>query len=140
MYDELSAIELMPAGTVCERRSRYRRNWYAEHDDPGHAHPITENAERRARSGRGRARYRRLLALSERLASAPLPDALRAEMLELEEALNAHWLEVAGEHFNLGVEAGLLRAALTPDALAELPARERLRALVAALALTIDEL
>lgn len=139
---ELSTINgaFAPADWVCERRTRYRRNWYAEHDDAGHPHPITEQAEQRARRGAGRARFRRLLELSERLASTPMPDELRAEILELEETLHGHWLEVASEHFNLGVEAGLLRAAIAPETLTELPARERVRALVAALQQAVEAL
>jgi hypothetical protein len=65
---------------------------------------------------------------------------LRADFLELEEALNAHWLDVAVAHFNLGVEAGLRHAAIDPEALSRLPARDRLRALIAALEDAVDDL
>jgi hypothetical protein len=125
---------------VSERRAGYRRNWYADHEDEGRPHPISAEAERRAQSGSGRRRFRRMLALGERLAAQSVPEELRADFLELEEALNAHWLEVAIEHFNLGVEAGLQRAAIDPEALQRLPIRDRLRALVAALDEAVDDL
>jgi len=133
-----SGLERQPG--VCERRTGYRRNWYAEREDGSGEHPITVEAERRARSGAGRMRYRRMLALSERLANEPMPEELRADFLELEEMLHAHWLDVAIAHFNLGVEAGLHQAAIDPEASGRLPARDRLRALVAALEDAIDDL
>jgi hypothetical protein len=141
MHYELSTNHALgQAPGVCERRTGYRRNWYAERDDGSGEHPITAEAERRARRGAGRERYRRMLALSERIASEPMPEPLRAEFLELEEALHEHWLEVAVAHFNLGFEAGLHHAAIDPEALGRLPARDRLRALVAALDEAIDGL
>jgi hypothetical protein len=141
MHYELSTgSEWQRGPMVCERRTGYRRNWYAERDDGSEPHPITVEAERRARSGSGRARFRRMLALSERIASEAMPEELRTEFLELEEALNAHWLEVAIEHFNLGVDAGLQQAAIDPEALRRVPARDRLRALIAALDDALDDL
>jgi hypothetical protein len=139
-YEVSTDSGLAQVPVICERRTRYRRNWYAERDDRSEPHPITVEAERRARSGAGRARFRRMLALSERIASEVMPEALRAELLELEEALNAHWLEVASEHFNLGVDAGLHQAVIDPEALRRLPTRDRLRALIAALEDAIDDL
>jgi hypothetical protein len=139
-YEVSTESELGRVPVICERRTGYRRNWYAERDVGSEPHPITAEAERRARSGSGRARFRRMLALSERIANEAMPEELRAEFLELEEALNAHWLEVASEHFNLGVEAGLHQAAIDPEALRRLPIRDRLRALIAALDDAIDEL
>jgi hypothetical protein len=137
-----SAMTWGRAPGVCERRSRYRRNWYAQRagDGSDEAHPITAEAERRARSGQGRARFRRMLALSEVIAREAMPEDLRVEFLALEETLHAHWLQVAIEHFNLGVEAGLHEAAIDPEALARLPPRDRLRALVAALAEAVEDL
>lgn len=130
----------MRAEVLSERRAGYRRNWYAERNDGSGEHPITAEAERRARTGAGRVRFRRMLALSERIASEPMPEALRAEFLALEETLHEHWLEVAIAHFNLGVEAGLHHAAVDPEALGRLPGRDRLRALVRALAEALDNL
>jgi hypothetical protein len=139
-YELSTSVGLLAVAMVCERRARYRRDWYAEREETGSPHPIGEQAERRVRRGAGRVRFRRLLALSDRLANTPMPDALRAQILELEETLHAHWQAVASEHFNLGVEAGLLHAATSREAPAELPARDRLRALLAALQRTVDDL
>jgi len=124
---------------VCERRSGYRRNWYAEQDDRGDAGGVTVEAEQRVRRAGGRARQRHMLELSRRLAETALPEPARRDFLELEEALHAHWLALAIEHYNLGVEAGLGKALVT-DATRELPARDRLRALADALRSAIDEL
>ena len=77
--------------------------------------------------------------MSEQLAQSDLSAPARAAWLELEALLHAHWLAVAREHYNLGVDAGLLRA-LDREALAALPARERLLAIADALRRAIDEL
>jgi hypothetical protein len=123
---------------ICERRSGYaRRNYYAEVDDGAGRHPATAEAERRALSGAGRERFRRMLALSERLARE-LPGPARNVWLELEAALHAYWFEIAREHYNLGVEAGLERA-LVPEELRALPPRQRLLALCEALRQVADE-
>ena len=124
----------------CERRSRYRhRDHYAEVDAPDGPHPVSAAAERRVFAGAGRVRFRRILALSELIASSDLPAAARSAWLELEALLHAHWLAVAREHYNLGVDLGLLRA-LDADALRSLPPRERVLALCDALRRTLEEL
>jgi hypothetical protein len=124
-----------------ERRGRrHPGDHYAEADDPGGTHPVTRAAERRVRGrGDGRERFRRLLALSEFLANA-LPETTRNAWLELEEALHEHWLEVAIEHYNLGVDAGLVREAAPPPPPRRLPARERAHALAEALRAALEEL
>ena len=125
---------------VRERRSRYRpRDHYAALEPVDGPHPVGRAAERRVLGGTGRARFRRVLALSEQLAQSDLSAPARAAWLELEALLHAHWLAVAREHYNLGVDAGLLRA-LDREALAALPARERLLAIADALRRAIDEL
>jgi hypothetical protein len=124
----------------CERRSRYRpRDHYAEVDAPDGPHPVSAAAERLVFSGAGRARFRRILALSELIAASDLPASARTAWLELEALLHAHWLAVAREHYNLGVDTGLLRA-LDPGALGSLPPRERVLALCDALRKTVDQL
>ena len=141
MHYELSTgLDGVAIARVCERRAGYRRNWYAERDDDQGSNPVTAEAEQRVLTGAGRVRFRRMLALSERLARAPLPELARRDFLELEEMLHAHWLALAIEHYNLGVETGLLEAALERDAPERLPARERLRALADALRKAIEQL
>lgn len=115
-----------------ERGPHYGRSRYKQ--------TITAEAERRVLR-RDRRRWRRILALSERMAAASAGDErLRGDWLALEEALHAHWLAVAIEHYELGIEAGLQRALAEREAPTELAPLQRARALVQALARLLDEL
>lgn len=123
-----------------ERGPRYAPNWYAARNVHGRCHPITAEAERRVLR-RDRRRWRRILALSERMASCG-HETLKNDWLALEEALHAHWMAIAIEHYNLGVEAGrkaAQNARKDEEAASVCDPLERARALVAAIAAALDE-
>lgn len=129
-----------PRLSLRERGSRYAPNWYASKAVRGRSHPVTAEAERRVMR-RERRRWRRILALSERMASYA-DEALKHDWRALEEALHAHWMAIAIEHYNLGVEAG--REAAQHERADEEAASlhdplERARALVAAIAEALDQ-
>jgi hypothetical protein len=129
-----------PRLTLRERGARYAPNWYGGQAVPGRSHPVTAEAERRVLR-RDRRRWRRILALSERMASLR-HEALKNDWLALEEALHAHWMAIAIEHYNLGVEAGrkaAQQAQTDEDAASVRDPLERARALVAAIAEALDE-
>src|SRR4051812_26110689 len=120
-----------PRFAVRERGPHYAPNWYAGKAVRGRSHPVTADAERRVLR-RDRRRWRRILALSERMASTS-DEALKDDWLALEEALHAHWMAIAIEHYNLGVEAGrqaAQREQLEEDAASVRDPLERARALV----------
>jgi hypothetical protein len=126
-----------------ERGPHQAPNWYAQRAVPGRSHPVTAVAERRVLR-RDRRRWRRILALSERMTWGAVSDALRGDWLALEEALHAHWMAIAIEHYNLGVEAGrkaALREHACDDGGRARPRDplERARALVAAIAEALEE-
>ena len=76
------------------------------------------------------------------MAAGTANDALRGEWLALEEALHAHWMAIAVEHYNLGVEAGrqaAQREQIEGEHAATRDPLERARALVAAIAEALDE-
>lgn len=99
-----------PISQLGERKSRYAPSWYEKREVAGDNHPITATAEKRVLQHGGAPRWRAILARNSRL-SQRMPPGLRADWLALEEALHAHWLAIAAEHYNLGVEDGLRRCA-----------------------------
>jgi hypothetical protein len=122
------------------RVPRYAPNWYVAKAVHGRLHPVTAEAERRVLR-RDRRRWRRILALSERMASSA-HEALKNDWVALEEALHAHWMAIAIEHYNLGVEAGrkaAQHARNDAEAARVCDPLERARALVAAIAEALDE-
>ena len=121
---------------VAERPMPYRRRRRSRR--PGAEAP-TEQIERRVRSRDDGARWRRILALSARVA-ADLPDEVRTAWLELEESLHEHWFDVSIEHYHTGFEAGFGRASELLDLSSPLEPRNRLRLLAAVLVRIVAEL
>jgi hypothetical protein len=93
--------------TVRERAHPYRRDWYRDRGGvPTPHHPITVAAEKRARRRIGSATWQEIRELSGRLHEKLEGDLLRT-WLALEGNLYAYLLEIAAEHYNLGVDTTL---------------------------------
>jgi hypothetical protein len=99
----------------------------------------TGPSERRARAGRGGARWRRIEKLSKKL-SEHLSSDTRPIWLELEEALNAHWLDVASDQYHRGFNAGRARSALRLASTDRSKPAVQLRALIVVLSAIADDL
>lgn len=95
---------------VREKRAGYRRDWYREHQSASGDHPVSARVdERLLADARHRARWRRILELGSILSRRIDPELLPL-WLELEALLNERAQQVAAEHYNEGVEAGLARS------------------------------
>jgi hypothetical protein len=135
-------LTLVPPALVRERGSRYGRDWYRDAGGPpGPEHPVTGEAERRVRRRDRGLRWARIRELAGSLHAGLDGDLLRT-WLALEDHLHRYLLDIAAEHYNLGVDAG---AARTRDARRlSLPksgaAKARLKWLLEALADEIDRL
>jgi hypothetical protein len=131
--------------TVRERAQRYGRDWYGERGGPpAPHHPITVAAEKQARRRVGSARWMEIRELSGRLNEGLEGDLLRI-WLVLEGHLHAYMLELAAEHYNLGVDTtfrGRPISGASPATAAAVRSgvKERLKYLLQALAEEIDGL
>ena len=109
----------------------------------GRARPLA-SGHRRSRAPRAAPRSAALAAHpgAERTHGERGDEALKNDWLALEEALHAHWMAIAIEHYNLGVEAGRQAAQherIEEEAASVRDPLERARALVAAIAEALDE-
>lgn len=122
-----------------DRRAGYRPGRSPAASKPK-SYPISTGAsERRVRASRGGARWRRIQKLSQQL-SAELSDDARPIWLELEEALNAHWLEVATAQYHRGFSAARARSVLPSAASDRAKPAVQLRALIVVLSAIADDL
>jgi hypothetical protein len=122
-----------------DRRGRYRPGGTPA-AGKAKSYPVaTAASERRARASGGGARWRRIEKLSKKL-SGYLSDDTRPIWLELEEALNAHWLEVATDQYHRGFSAGRARSVLMLAAAERSKPAVQLRALSVVLAALADDL
>jgi hypothetical protein len=123
---------------IAEGTMRYRRRAPSRKRLPPGAVP-SEEIERRVRARDHGAHWRRITSLNRRI-SAALTGELRTTWLSLEECLHDHWLEVALEHYQAGLEAGRAHAFASHFDSSTRDVRTRLLAIVAALSRLIAEL
>lgn len=140
-YGLASAVSLR--FDCADRRARYRPS-----RRPGPARSAGKSdrsavssgpSERYAQQRDGGARWRRIKLLSKKLSESLSGDA-RMVWLELEEALHAHWLDVASDQYQRGHAAGSAQELLLLRTTDRATPEARLQAMVVMLSAIADEL
>jgi hypothetical protein len=140
LYERVPPMQPVPALRISEPPMRYRRRGRSPgRKAPARAEPPTEQIELRVRARDHGVRWQRIMALNKRV-SAALQGDVRSMWLTLEESLHEHWLEVALEHYESGLKAGLAQAFDRLEHPDPCDLRTRLQVVASALAGLIREL
>jgi hypothetical protein len=140
LYELVAPMQPVPGLRVSEPPMRYsRRGRGRSRKALARAEPPTEQIELRVRARDHGVRWQRIMALNKRV-SAALHGEIRGVWLTLEESLHEHWLEVALEHYQTGLKAGLAQAFDRLEHTEQFDLRTRLQVVAAALSGLIREL